>query len=323
MTARVDFSLLDTHKDLLAPGSPRVASIRQQATSLIASVISRENLPVAKVIPLEAGMWSSVFLLAPLDVVLKFPNDVYESDFLRLAGAHGVNVPAVISAGEVEEPSLGPVYYVLLDYLPNTRNPEALFYTGQLSRSHILTLADDVGDALRALHAVRLGFIGNRDVKFNNWGELLRSRFKVDPDALSSTSVFDANLLTRFEIMLREPSYAGHSDGHLVHGDLNLGNTLVDAASFRLRAIIDPWDYLAGMAMYDLAYASLPWEYGMDYHARVLARYRTGANAFDGRAYFISLLVVAYWENRGVTAADEVRKLRDILVDYVIPHIDI
>jgi len=34
-------------------------------------------------------------------------------------------------------------------------------------------------------------------------------------------------------------------------------------------------------------------------------------------------MVVAYWENRGVMAVDAVRKLRGILVDYVLPHIDV
>jgi|SRR5581483_2926937 len=317
----IDFSLLNTHMDLSDPGSSRVATIRQDAKQLILSVIRRENLQVSKVIPLEAGMWSAVFWLSPLNIVLKFPNDVYEIDFLQCANTHGIPVPRLISDGYVEEHNPDPIYYVLMDYVPQTCNSEKIFYEGRLSHKQLLTLADDIGHVLYKLHQVKLGFIGNRDVRFSQWGELLRSRFKINPDNLVPTALFERELLTTFKRILQQSSYMRYTDGRLMHGDLHLGNTLVDMESFRLQAIIDPWDYMAGMPMYDLAYASLPWEYGMDYHTRVLTRYRALTDTFYSEYYFISLLIVAYWENRQLEMRNEIKRIREIIFDYVIPHI--
>jgi aminoglycoside phosphotransferase (APT) family kinase protein len=319
----IDFTLLAAHRDGNQPGNARVAAIRQAAQSLITIVILREQLAVARVIPLATGMWSAVFLLDPLNIVLKFPNDIYETDFFQLADTHYIPTPRYIHDGYITAHELENVYYVLMEYVPETENPETLFYAEQLTREQLLQLAHDVSQALCQMHRVKMGYLGNKHQTFQNWGDLLQSRFQIDAERLVPSKLFDQELLTRLHEILHKSSYRAYTDGRMMHGDLHLGNTLVDTQTRQLRAIIDPWNYIAGMPMYDLAYASLPWEYGMAYHQRVLAHYRANTDTFNHQLYNISLLIIAYWENQQTTDTSEIQKIRSMLFDYVLPQINI
>ena len=96
--------------------------------------------------------------------------------------------------------------------------------------------------------------------------------------------------------------YLSFKDGTLTHSDLNLSNVLVDTDSHRLRAIIDPAGY-AGMPMFDLGYAAMPWDHGFEFFQAMLDSDQQNSTKFDAALFYTSILVVAYRHDRFHTPA--------------------
>jgi len=94
--------------------------------------------------------------------------------------------------------------------------------------------------------------------------------------------------------------------------DLNLSNVLVDMDTHRLRAILDPAGY-AGMPMFDLGYASMPWDHGFEFYEAIIETYRQNSDKFDSDLFYTSILVVAYRHSRFHTPAVRESIFRDIL----------
>lgn len=318
----MDLSLLDTHRDALEPGNEDVELWRKFSKDLIIEVVNKEQLAVEKVVPLRAGMWSAVFVLQPLNIVLKFTDNLYEIHFIQMANQHKIAVPEFIASGKVSCSALHGVSYVLLEYLPHTLNPEELIERGVLPIPNLLLIAEDLGNVMAEMHKVKVDFIGNVDRQFKTWDQLVRRQFNICFESPETTSVFSDDLLVEFKRILNT-GYLECDDGRLIHGDLHLGNILIDDQFYRLKAILDPWQNPGGNAMYDLAYSSLPWEHGMQFHETVLRSYKAGCNLYDNDMYYVSLMIVAYWEARDSTERVEIEKIRRILREYVIPQISL
>jgi aminoglycoside phosphotransferase (APT) family kinase protein len=311
----VDFSALDGHQDMLSPGSPDVALLRADAVQLLTQINEREQLQTQKVLPLRAGMWNALYRLEPAGVVAKLSsgdND-FEVDFLRQAALLNVPVPQVMGAGKLEHPSLPKATYFLMTYIPNSANAWHLFRSAQGMKPGTLPqLGHDLGQALAALHQVHLGYITRFGTKVESWKDALTDGFSPDWDNIAPNALFDENLLPIFKRILHESNYFSFHDGTLIHCDLNLSNVLVDADTHRLNAIIDPAGY-AGMPMFDLAYAAMPWDHGFEFYEAMLDSYRQFSGKFDPILFYTSILVVAYRHERFHTPSVSASIFRDIL----------
>jgi hypothetical protein len=127
--------------------------------------------------------------------------------------------------------------------------------------------------------------------------------------------LFDHSLLPIFERILHQTNYFAFQDGTLTHSDLTLSNVLVDTTTHRLRAILDPAGY-AGMPMFDLAYAAMPWDHGFAFYQAMLDSYRQYSAQFDPPLFYTSILVVAYRHERFHTLA-----VRESIFRDVLPHL--
>ncbi|MCA0455005.1 MAG: aminoglycoside phosphotransferase family protein [Chloroflexi bacterium] len=296
----IDFSALANHQDMLSPGSPEVAQLRADAVMLLTEIDARENLQTQKVIPLPAGMWNALYRLEPSGLVVKLSandND-FEVNFLRQAAALGVPAPQVLGAGRVQHPTLAEATYFLMTYIPNSINAWPLVH-GQkaMQPDNVEQLGADLGRVLARLHSVPLGYITRFGTRVESWQETLTDGFSPNWDDPQPNALFDDKLLPIFKRILAQTDYFGFKEGALIHGDLNLSNVLVDAQTHQLSAILDPGGY-AGMPMFDLAYAAMPWDYGWAFHQAMLASYREQADDFDAALFYASTLVVAYRHNR-------------------------
>lgn len=314
----MDFSALDGHQDMLSPGSPDVAQLRADAAHLLTQIDARENLQTQKVIPLPAGMWNALYRLEPSGLVVKLSandND-FEVDFLRQAAALGIPAPQVFGAGRLEHPTITHATYFLMSYIPNGLNPWSLVVGEKaMLPDKVERLGHDLGQVLAKLHSVRLGYITRFGTKVESWQQTLTDGFSPDWNNPAPNTLFDKKLLPVFKRILQQTDYFAFKAGTLIHCDLNLSNVLVDAHSHELRTILDPGGY-AGMPMFDLAYAAMPWDYGFSFHNAMLNSYRRSASAFDEALFYTSTLVVAYRHNRFHTPAVSTSIYNDIL-----PHL--
>lgn len=311
----LDFSALQNHTDLLPPGTPEIARLRQDAKNLLLQLDQKENLRTEKVLPLKSGMWNALFHLEPSGLVAKlsaYPNR-FETDFLRAAKMQQVKVPAVISEGTLEHPALPGASYFLMAYIPNCINPYYLLNSGKLPDGIRLEWAADLGQELAKLHQAHLGYISHFGQPVKTWKEAITHElFSPNWDEIAPNSLFEGQLLKDFEGILNQSGYLDFNDGSLCHTDLTMSNVLVDEGSLQIQAIIDPGGF-AGMPMFDLAYTAMPWELGFDFMDRLVESYRQHGGRFDPLYFYISLLVVAYQHKRFHTPTVKASILKDVL----------
>ena len=314
----IDFSALANHQDMLTPGSPDVARLRADAVMLLTEIDTRENLHTQKVIPLPAGMWNALYRLEPSGIVVKLSanDNAFEVNFLRQVAALGVPAPQVVAAGRVQHPTLAEATYFLMTYIPNSINAWPLVH-GQkaMQPDKVEQLGAALGRVLARLHSVSLGYITRFGARVESWQETLTDGFSPNWDDPQPNALFDDDLLPIFKRILVETGYFSFKDGTLIHGDLNLSNVLVDAGTHQLSAILDPGGY-AGMPMFDLAYAAMPWDYGWAFHKAMLVSYREQHSPFDAPLFYASTLVVAYRHNRFHTPAVKASIFTDILPHF-------
>jgi aminoglycoside phosphotransferase (APT) family kinase protein len=314
----MDFSALEGHQDMLSPGSPDVALLRADAPQLLAQIDEREQLRTQKVLPLRAGMWNALYRLEPAGVVVKLSsgdND-FEVNFLRQAAALNLPVPQVLGASKLEHAALPNATYFLMTYIDNCANAWHLLHPDNGMKSEALwQLSHELGHALAKLHEVHLGYITRFGARVDTWKQTLTDGFSSDWDHIAPNALFDGELLPIFEGVLRKTNYFSFQDGTLIHCDLNLSNALVDADTHHLRAIIDPGGY-AGMPMFDLAYAAMPWDHGFEFFNAMLDSYRQNSRKFDPALFYTSILVVAYRHDRFHT-----QLVRESIVQEILPKL--
>jgi len=317
----MDFSALEGHEDMLSAGSPDVARLRADAIPLLRQLDEREQLQTQKVIPQRAGMWNALFRLEPAGVVAKLSssNNDFEVNFLRQAAALNLPVPKVFGSGKLEHPTLPNATYFLMSYVPNALNAWHLVHSPtSIETDALRKLGHELGQALAKLHQVQLGYITRFGTKVDSWKATLTDGFSPDWDNIAPNALVDNELLSSFKRILNQSKYFDFQDGTLIHCDLNLSNVLVDADSHELLAIIDPAGY-AGMPMFDLAYAAMPWDYGWEFYHAMLAAYKQHSNQFDPILFYTSILVVAYRHDRFHTPTVRQSIIQDILPKFDLP----
>jgi aminoglycoside phosphotransferase (APT) family kinase protein len=316
----MDFSALDGHQDMMPPGTPDVAQLRAAAVQLLTQIDEREQLNTEKVLPLPAGMWNALYRLEPAGVVAKlsFGDNDFEVNFLRQASALNIPAPQVLGAGKLEHSRLPDASYFLMTHIANNANAWHLFHSeNRMQVDALRQLGHDLGLALAKLHQVHLGYITRLGTRVDSWKQALTDGFSPDWDDLTPNALFDQKLLPIFKAILKKTDYLSFCDGTLIHCDLNLSNVLVDADTHQLRAIIDPAGY-AGMPMFDLAYAAMPWDYGLEFFHAMLDSYQQYSDKFDPALFYSSILVVTYRHNRFHTQSVSESIFRDIL-----PHLGV
>lgn len=316
----MDFSALHGHQDMLTPGTPEIARLRADAVPLLTQLDAREGLRTQKVVPLPAGMWNALYLLEPAGLVVKLSagENSFEADFLRAAAALNLPVPQVFGEGRLDHPALPTVTYFLMSYMTGAANGWVLAHTEKaMSPAALAQLGHDLGHALATLHRVRLGYLTRFGVRVASWQQTLTDGFSPDWEAIAPNTLFDAALLPILVRVLKETSYFAFVDGTLVHGDLVLSNVLVDTETHRLRAIIDPAG-CAGMPMFDLAYAAMPWDHGWQFHEAMLEGYRQSGGVIDPALFFTSMLIVAYRHERFHTPA-----VRNDIFERILPQLGV
>jgi aminoglycoside phosphotransferase (APT) family kinase protein len=317
----MDFSALEGHEDMLSAGSPDVATLRADAIPLLRQLDEREQLQTQKVIPLRAGMWNALFRLEPAGVIAKLSsgNNDFEVNFLRQAAALKLPVPQVFGAGILDHPTLPNATYFLMSYIPNALNAWHLLHSPTSIKTDALQkLGHELGQALAKLHQVQLGYITRFGTKVDLWKATLTDGFSPDWDNIAPNALFDTELLSTFKRILSQSKYFDFQDGTLIHCDLNLSNVLVDVDTHELLAIIDPAGY-AGMPMFDLAYAAMPWDYGWEFYHAMLDSYKQHSRKFDPILFYTSILVVAYRHDRFHTPAVRQSITQDILPKLNLP----
>jgi Ser/Thr protein kinase RdoA (MazF antagonist) len=203
-----------------------------------------------------------------------------------------------------------------MTYIPNCANAWHLIHPDNgMKPESLRQLGHDLGHALAKLHEVHLGYITRFGRRVDTWKHTLTDGFSPDWDDIAPNALFDEELLPIFEHILDQTNYFSFKDGTLIHCDLNLSNVLVDADTHRLRAIIDPGGY-AGMPMFDLAYAAMPWDHGFDLFNAMLDSYRQDSRKFDPASFYTSILVVAYRHERFHTLS-----VRESIFQEILPKI--
>ncbi len=302
---------------MLPPGTADIARMRADAVSLLTQMDEREDLHTEKVVPLPAGMWNALYRLEPSGLVAKLSagDNRFEVNFLRQAAALNVTVPQLFNAGELDHPTLAKVSYFLMSYIPDSMNAWPLAHGDKgirMSLESLEQLGRDLGQAMAKLHSVHLGYITRFSETVATWQTTLTDGFSPDWDHIAPNALFDDHLLPIFERILRETNYLAFRDGRLIHCDLNLSNVLVDVNTHRLSAIIDPGGY-AGMPMFDLGYAAIPWDHGFKFSDAMVESYKQHSHQFDAALFYASVLVTAYRHERFHTAAVKESIYRDIL----------
>lgn len=302
---------------MLSPGTPDVARLRADAIQLLTQIDEREQLHTQKVVPLPAGMWNALYRLEPAGVVAKlsFMENDFEVNFLRQAAALNVPVPQLFGAGQLEHLALPRASYFLMSYIPNSTNAWHLAHGNngeRISRESLRQLGHDLGETLAKLHQKHLGYITRFGTQVETWQATLTDGFSPDWDNPAPNALFDDTLLPIFKRILDQTQYFAFRDGSFIHCDLVLTNVLVDINTHRLTAIIDPGGY-AGMPMFDLGYAAIPWDHGFEFSDAMVESYRQHSTQFDPALFYTSVLVTAYRHNRFHTPAVRESIYRDIL----------
>jgi aminoglycoside phosphotransferase (APT) family kinase protein len=311
----IDFSALEGHQDMLSPGNPDVARLREDARILLTQIDAREGLDTTKVIPIPAGMWNALYLLEPAGVVVKLSamNNAFEVDFLRDAAVLDVPVPKVFSAGRLEHPELSNATYFVMSYIDGSANAWQHLHSDNVPPlGAFQRLGEDVGRALARLHSKHLGYITHFNDRIPRWQQALTDGFSPDWDDIAPNALFNGALLDSLRQVIDDSRYFDFSEGTLCHGDLVLTNVMIDPKTHRLRAIIDPGNY-AGMPMFDLAYAAMPWDHGFEFHHALVDAYKREAGGFNQEQFYVSMLVVAYRHERFHTSAVRQYIEREIL----------
>jgi aminoglycoside phosphotransferase (APT) family kinase protein len=204
-----------------------------------------------------------------------------------------------------------------MEFIPNAGNGWGMAHAENgLNSESLHQLGHDLGLALATLHDVHLGYITHFATKVDSWKQAVTDGFSPDWDHIAPNKLFDSELLPIFERILDKTRYFSFQDGTFVHGDLVLSNVLVDLDSHRLKAIIDPGSN-AGMPMFDLAYAAMPWDHGFDFHYAMLDAYREHSDHFDPITFYVSMLVVAYRHDRFHTPT-----VREHIFQKILPNLD-
>jgi aminoglycoside phosphotransferase (APT) family kinase protein len=316
----MDFSALNGHQDMLPPGIPAVAQLRADAVQLLTQIDEREHLQTQKVVPLPAGMWNALYRLEPAGVVVKvsYAANDFEVNFLREAARLDIPVPQVLGAGRLEYSAVPAATYFLMTYIPNSANAwPSVHQDNAMTPDLVRQLGHDLGQVLAKLHGVHLGYITRFGDRVDSWKHILTDGFSPDWDNIAPNVLFDDKLLPIFQHLLDETRYFSFQDGTLTHSDLNLSNVMVDVDTYRLTAIIDPAGY-AGMPMFDLAYAAMPWDHGFEFYEAMLDGYRQHSEKFDALLFYTSILVVAYRHDRFHTSA-----VRESIYQHILPNIDL
>jgi aminoglycoside phosphotransferase (APT) family kinase protein len=316
----MDFSALHGHQDMLSPGTPAVARLRADAEQLLIQIDERENLHTETVFPLPAGMWNALHRLEPAGLVAKLSanNNDFEVNFLRQAAALNLPVPQVRAAGTVDHPALPDATYFLMSYISDSTNAWPLVHAENgMTPDAVKKLGYDLGQSLAKLHQVHLGYITRFSTKVPKWQHSLTDGFSPDWDNPAPNALFDEALLPIFRRILDQTAYFEFTDGSLSHCDLNLSNVLVNTQSHQLTAILDPGGY-AGMPMFDLAYAAIPWDHGFAFFDAVIDSYRQHSDQFDPIQFYTSILVVAYRHERFHTPS-----VSDDIYQKILPQLGI
>jgi aminoglycoside phosphotransferase (APT) family kinase protein len=312
----IDFSDLAVPRPDQYAGTQAIEDMRGAAPEALSTIDAREGLGTTRVESLNMGMWNGVYRLLPANIVAKLsvgPND-FEVNFLRTARALDVPVPAVLATGTLALPKVDHVTYFLMPHLDHTVNPAQVLAEGRLPDAARLALAHDLGTDLARLHRKPLGYVTFLGTRVADWqAALTHPIFRPDWTNPRPNALFDADLLAIFQNYLERAGYWQFQQGTLVHGDLNLNNTLVDATTLRLRAVIDPAGF-AGMPMFDLAYACMPLEYGFDYLDTMVAAYQAAGGTFEPRFFWLSILVVLYQHRRFHTP-----EIRQVIESRILP----
>lgn len=285
----IDFSLLDQEAGP-APFNNEVAYLRQNARQFIERVDRQENLQTQQVVPLFFGTWNATYVLQPQNLVLKLSpwDSQFEADFLQIASRKGLKVPAFLGCGTVGDGVLPTASYTLMEYIPNTAVAGQLLADGLLPEPQLLAIGKEMGCLLAQLHTERVGHIYSFGKVNDNWGDCL-GLWQLKP-----VGIFDTALLSRLEQILQQTKYREYQEGVQIHSDANLHNVLVDKETHQFKVLIDPGPQSFGMAMYDLAYATWPWWYGLNYMEAVVEAYRQESRQYDELLFYTSLLCVAY-----------------------------
>jgi Ser/Thr protein kinase RdoA (MazF antagonist) len=314
----IDFSALQGHQDMLSPGTPDIARLRADAVPLLTQLDERENLQTQKVIPLPAGMWNALYRLEPAGLVAKLSvgDNNFEINFLKQAAELKLKVPQVFSNDRLEHPTIvNPTYY-LMSYVPNSANAWHIKDNGMKVEA-LEALGHELGESLAKMHEIALGYITRLGTRVDKWQYAITDGFSPDWNNIAPNALFNGDLLGILRNALHKTYYLNFKDGTFVHGDLNLSNVLVDTQSHRLSAIIDPAGY-AGMPMFDLAYASMPWDYGFEFYQAMLEAYRANSSKFDAPLFYTSILVVAYRHERFHSDA-----VHESIYKEILPHLDV
>jgi aminoglycoside phosphotransferase (APT) family kinase protein len=315
----MDFTALEGHQDMLMPGTPDIAQMRADAILLLTQLDEHEQLHTQKVVLLPAGMWNALYRLEPSGVVVKLSagDNRFEVDFLRQAEVLNIPAPRVLTSGTLEHPTIPLVSYFLMSFIPNSVNAWGVVHTRhEMSLDSVRQLGHDLGQVLAGLHQVHLGYITRFSDRVESWKLTITDGFSPNWDNIAPNALFDDTLLPILRDALHKTGYLDFTDGTLIHCDLNLSNVLIDRDTHRLTAILDPGGY-AGMPMFDLAYASMPWDHGFDFYHAMLDSYRQrDGDKFDPALFYTSILVVAYRHSRFHTP-----EVRESIFRDILPHL--
>jgi aminoglycoside phosphotransferase (APT) family kinase protein len=315
----IDFSALEGHQDMLSAGTPDIARLRADAVKMLSQLDWRENLQTQKVIPLPAGMWNALYLLEPAGVVAKLStgDNGFEINFLRQAAELNVPVPQVYANGSLDHPTIPKVTYFLMSYIQNSANAWGLAHEDDgMSVESLKLLGAELGQNLATLHERHLGYVERLGTRVEKWQWTLTDGFSPNWDEIAPNALFDAELLPLLRTALDKTKYFEFTDGCFIHGDLVLTNVLLDKDSHRLKAIIDPAG-CAGMPMFDLAYAAMPYDHGFEFYEAMRESYQRHSTKFDAPLFYTSMLVVAYRHERFHTP-----EVRESIFRDILPHLE-
>ncbi len=240
--------------------------------------------------PLVHGTWNSVYLLQPKQLVLKLSpwSNSYEVDFLNFSAHKNLAIPEIVAYGSLSDTELSQADYLLMHYIPNTANPNLLLQKKVLPQHALNAIGAKVATILATLHEQKFDYVRSSDTIFNNWAAAIHL------DVLSERMPFDAGWIDKLEYLLKETQYRAFREGHLIHSDANLNNILIDKDDYEFRALIDPGPTIIGMPMFDLAYATWPWQYGLAYMETIIETYKSMSSYFDETLFYTSLMYIAY-----------------------------
>lgn len=286
----LDLSQINPELDAQPAFVADVAYLRRNAAKFINYVNEIENLSCTHVEPLKHGTWNSVYLLQPHRLVLKLSpwSNTYEVKFLSYAQKANLATPKLVAHGALPDSELKTAGYILMEYIPNTANPDTLLKNNKLTKKALLSIGENVASILATLHEQKFGYIRSSDIIHSDWASAINLR------SLEERAPFNKEWLKRFEAVFEETKYRNFNQGHLIHSDANLNNILIDKDDHSFKVLIDPGPTTVGMPMFDLAYATWPWQYGIEYMQTIISTYQSQSSLFDEKLFYTSLVFIAY-----------------------------